>query len=782
MLIGALSMAALDRLNRDMVADRVEVEAWRMAADIEGGLRLGKPLAQFFGLGRLLDERLRGVQDARGAAVRLVEGQPVAAQGEEMPESLALLRAIVDPQAPLAKGVVRRPHQAVAFMARHSVTVAVPLRNAASSIQGVALLSGAPDTAGSQRLVLRNLGMLCGVTLLAGLGLAFAYKYLVPAERLLAAGGSRFFLPLGALMLAQGIYAADTISTFRSVSLQVTRDNAAIVAQGLQQDLERVLAYGIAIDHLRGVDVPLVRLAATFPVIQAIELLDASGRVLERVNAQGILPTLSVDAGTAEASLSLPLMADAGQRQAGSLRLELDNALVAAGVRARTLDAATVVVVALVAAIEMLLLLSLLLQRPHGRGGDGREIGQIGRPVMFGFLFSWALPLGFLPMYARSLPADGLPLPTNLLMALPISVEMCGGVLTALLAGGLIDRKGWTFPVLGGLGVCGLGFLASAMAPDLLWFAAARGLVGLGYGLTWMGIQGFIIMGSPAYYRGRNMSNAVAGLFAGHLAGAAVGAMLMEQLGGRAVFLIGVAFLLAPLLGVLALMRSYSVNPGRQTASDPAAPMAVTTDTGRLRLRLRQTIRLICTPDFGLLLLGSVVPFSIAQVGLLSYALPIYLDAQGAAVSSVGRILMVYGLCVIYLGPLMGGLADRTSMKKRWIVSGGLVGSIGLLGLYEGSGLTMAVLAVFSLAVASCLNGASQSPYMLALPDVQRYGATGAAGIVKAADKLGQMAGPLVMASLYGAVGLGAGVALTGAIYLVATLLFMVFASRTPKP
>lgn len=780
-LIGALSLAALNRLDRDMVADRIEVEVRQMAADIESGLRLGKPLGQFFGLERLLDERLSGLQDAGGAAVWLSDGQFVAAQGEAEPESPALLRAVVDPTAPLAEGVVRRAHQAAAYMDKHRITVAVPLRDAASSVQGVALLSVKPETVASRRLILRNLNMLCAVTLLAGLGLTIVYKYLVPAERLVSAGRLHFLLPLAALMLAQGIYAGDTILTFRTVSLQVTRDNAGALAQDLQQDLERVLAYGIPIDRLRDVEVPLARLAGTFPMIQSIELQDASGSTLKRVGAQGPLPARLAGAGLEEVSLSLPLMTDAGQRLAGSLRLVLDDSLVAAGVRARMTDAATVVVVAVIAAIEMLLLLAFLLQRPRERESNGKEIGQIGRPVMFGFLFSWALPLGFLPMYARSLPADGLTLPSNLLMALPISVEMCGGLLTALLAGSLTDRKGWSFPVLGGLGICSLGFLASAMAPDLLWFSAARGLVGLGYGLTWMGLQGFVIMRSPAHYRGRNMSNVVAGLFAGHLAGAAVGAMLMEQLGGRAVFLVGVAFLLFPLLGVTVLMRSYRARPGGQAAQSSNSAAEVAGTQGG-RSRLREAIRLICTPDFGLLLLGSVVPFSIAQVGLLSYALPVYLDAQGATASSVGRILMVYGLCVIYLGPLMGGVADRTSVKKRWIVAGGLIGSLGLLGLHEGNGLAMAVFAVVSLAVASCLIGASQSPYMLALPDVQRYGAAGATSIVKAADKLGQMAGPLVVASLYGAVGMGAGLALTGAIYLLATLLFMMFAARAPKP
>src|SRR5690606_16777913 len=159
---------------------------------------------------------------------------------------------------------------------------------------------------------------------------------------------------------------------------------------------------------------------------------------------------------------------------------------------------------------------------------------------------------------------------------------------------------------------------------------------------------GFVVTRSPAGFRGRNMASVIAGLFAGHLSGAAVGAMLMEQAGFRAVFVVGAVMLLLPLAAVLTLMRPYM---GRvDAAGRPDAPRRGL--PGWLA-RAGETARLLATRDFGLLLAGSVVPFSVAQVGLLSYALPLYLEAEGTAASSVGRVLMLYGLCVIYLGPVM---------------------------------------------------------------------------------------------------------------------------------
>ncbi len=779
-LIGALSLSALNRLVVDTTADRVEVIARRAAGNIENGLRLGKPLEQYFGLRDSLQDSVSGSRDLLGAAVLRADGQTLAVQGE-LPEGAVALAQALDAGATRDSRAARRASGALMSVSGGTVTLAVPLAGAGGNVAGAVVLSAAKDGEASRRLIVDNLQVLLAVTALVGLGLAAVFKYLVPLTSLAAGGRARFVVPLLALMLAQGVYAAYTISTFRSGWLEVTRNNVGLLAEGLQRDLNRVLGYGLTLDRLRGVDAPFSRLAATFPAVAQIELVDGEGRVLSRAGAKGALDVAGLPAArprSDDLTLVLPLGAtNPDPRAHGDLVLRLSDEVIAAGVRGRALDAVTVVAVALVAAIEMLLLLSLLMNRafaaratlPDGsRVGpdDESEIGRIARPVMFGFLFAWALPLGFLPLYARSLPADGLDLPANLLLALPISVEMGCGLLTSLLAGSLTDRKGWQVPVLAGLAVSCAGMLACAAAGNLLMFSAARGLVGLGYGLTWMGLQGFIVTRSPAQYRGRNMTGVIAGLFAGHLSGAAVGAMLMEQTGFRAVFGVGAAMLALPLAGVLVLMRPY-MDGGRRQAAQAVA---------RTRARLSDTLRLLWTRDFGLLLLGSVIPFSIAQVGLLSFALPLYLEAEGVAASSIGRVLMIYGLCVIYVGPLMGRVVDRSRIKKSWIVLGGLVGSVGMLGLYFNSGLLAAAAAVLLLALASCFAGASQSPYMLALPDVQRYGAAGATSVMRAADKLGQMAGPLVVGAMFGAAGMGAGLAATGIIYLCATLLFLMFA------
>ncbi|WP_202444869.1 MFS transporter [Schauerella aestuarii] len=825
-LIGSLSLAALNRLMAQTTADRIEVTARSLGAEIQNGLRLGKPLAQFFGLDDILRKSSTGDHPPSLQVVQ-VDGTVLAKrQGDGRADiggdAQALLAALALPPTrghsppPDSRETPVRLPSGTAMIARdQSVTIAAPLMNTAGQLTGAIIVDVERNALAWRELVVRNTTVLILVTACGGLLLAVGFRLFAPYGGSTAGSRARFIVPLVAILLAQGLYAAYTISNFRTVWLQVTRENANMLAEGMQRDLNRVLGYGLTVSKLRGLEAPFTRLQTSFPAIGQIAVTDAEGKVLA-VSRLPDMPNPGLDLRP-DLTFSLPLNDANPAQSAGQLSITLNAAIIDDGVRNRVIDALTVSAVALITAMEMLMLLSLLMitgTLPTRRAADeilkqddrgqAALVGRLARPVMFSFLFAWALPLGFLPVYARTLPPGALDLPPNLLLALPISVEMACGLIAALLAGRLTDRRGWQTPVIAGLGVAAAGMLACALASTLLGFVAARGLVGFGYGLAWMGLQGFIVTRSAPQARGRNMTSVIAGLFAGHLSGAAVGSMLMEQTGYHTVFVVGATMLILPLSGVWFLLRPYMTGPlaakagavpaasapsaaeagaaASATAVAPAPPVARAPALAAPPHRLAETIRLVFTRDFGMLLAGSIVPFSIAQVGLISFALPLYLESQGAAASSVGRILMLYGLCVIYVGPIMGRIADRSASKKRWIVVGGMIGSLGLMALYLNSGMLAAAAAVLLLALASCASGASQSPYMLGLPHVQAYGAAGATSVMRAADKLGQMAGPLIVGGLFGVVGMGTGLAATGAIYLCATLAFWAFApAGAPK-
>ncbi|CCJ58359.1 putative inner membrane transport protein [Bordetella bronchiseptica MO149] len=769
-LTGLLTLSALQRQIVDATAARVEASARQSAIVIENGVRLGKPLEQYFGLRDLLDGLLEESHGVTGVAVVLKDGRLVASAGVLVPHAARLARALAFPDD--EPDVQRQPSGSVRLVGDEAVSLGIPLAGSDGIVRAALVLGWSRDPAFMHALMWRNLQVLALVTAAVALALALALALVLRRgeRRRRERGGARarFVLPLVALLLAQGVYAGYTIGMFRDVWLDVVRHNAVVLATGLQRGLDRVLGYGLERHQLRGVDRLFSRTIHAYPLIGSIALVASDGRVLQEVDARG---SVTGDAQRRFAddpgyTVSLPLGGPDASR--GALALRLDGGAVAAALRDRALDAATVAVVALVVAVELLLLLAVVMNRalPSGQGrqpsADGTDVGGLTRPVMFGYLFACAMPASFLPLFARSLPAANLPLPPGLLIALPISLEMGCGLLAALMAGRLSERKGWRHAVLQGLLLSCVGFVASALAPNLAWFASARGVVGLGYGLTWMGLQALVVSRSPPTHRGRSMAGVVAGLFAGQLSGVAVGAMLMEQLGFRAVFAIGAVLLLLPLAGVASLLRACALPPAM--AASTSAPQGRRAPLGPL-LRGR---------GFGMLLLTSVIPFSIAQVGVMSFALPLYLEAEGAAPASIGRIFMIYGVCVVYLGPLVARWVDWSGVRWPWIVLAGALGTAGLLVFrLLPDGLLAAGVALSLLALAGCFAGASQMPYMLELRAVREHGAAGAASVMRAADKLGQMLGPLLIGALSGPLGMGAAMAALGMMYLGATLWFV---------
>ncbi|QEI07750.1 MFS transporter [Pigmentiphaga aceris] len=835
-LTAALGLAAFNRLSTATTAERVELLARDTAAKIEGGLRLGKPIAQYFGLAALLDRNFSHLPDLVGATVLLPDGYVLAQTSTALPGAPALAKTFAAPASALQtdSDMSRLRSGAVMMTSTNTFALAVPLHGRQSQLDGVLVLAvDNTDQAAREQAFLHRTVMVLGLTTLAAaIFLIVALGWVVPFDTLTRPGGrARLAVPLIALILAQGVYSADTIASFRSAWLENTRANVTMLVGRMQADIGRVLDMGISIDRLRGVDTLFTRLASTLPAIEHVSLRDSHGRVLVGADARGprqVAPTAAPMPGEIqdELQISLPVsMASAGGYRigAGTLDVRLDAAVIAAGVRSRVLDAGTVALISAITAFEMFLLLTLVMARTvraqarangttallETESNRAENVARVARPLMFGFLFAWALPLSFMPLYARTLPVQLLSLPPDILLALPLSVEMLCGLGGALLAGRLTDRRGWPVPVLGGLVVAACGSLLASSAVNLEWFALARGVVGLGYGLAWMGLQGFVIAGSKPAFRGRNMAWLVAGLFAGHLSGTAVGAMLADQAGYRPVFIASAVVLMLPLIGAFVMARRWKkesaaaamsagavggaaegsvraaavVSPvsGTVTRAGSASGSAagITPKLG-LSARAKRLGALIGSRDFGALLAGSVVPFSIAQVGLLYFALPLYLEAQGVAASSIGRVLMLYGLCMIYLGPMIGRVVDRTRTKKYFIALGGLLGGTGMAYLYVDSSLFAVSMAVFLLALGSCWSGAAQTTWTLALPNVQQYGAGAATSVMRAADKLGQMIGPLFVGTLFTLVGIGPGLAMTGMVYLVATMLFVLVASRQP--
>ncbi|MGH8708917.1 MAG: MFS transporter, partial [Burkholderiales bacterium] len=134
-----------------------------------------------------------------------------------------------------------------------------------------------------------------------------------------------------------------------------------------------------------------------------------------------------------------------------------------------------------------------------------------------------------------------------------------------------------------GLAVSALAFLGCGLAPGYGWLLAARVLQGVGIALI-LGAGPALALGVyPASERTRVLSLYAAAFAIGLAAGPALGGLLVDALGWRAVYLARVPLALAALL-LLANVPPTQIRPGR--AFDIAGALLLATWTGSLMLAL----------------------------------------------------------------------------------------------------------------------------------------------------------------------------------------------------
>ncbi|WP_207457410.1 MFS transporter [Azospirillum sp. SYSU D00513] len=787
-LNGGLTLASLKKVYFQSLVASVKVTGADAVLKIEGAVRFGKPIEAFYGMQKLAEGVRTALPELDGIILSLPDGREAfRLEGGGKPAGSALAAA----RETFARGGTFTMAEEDG---RHLALFAI--RTKAGALAGTLVLSFSDEVVRErfEAALQDNLRILGLTTGAAALAILMRFLFLGRGLRQNRLSGAQIYaVPLIAIVAAQGYYSFETIRSFRDEYLSMTRGNAERLTNFVKRDIETILGKGIKITSLVRIEDQFQRIVSSVPEIGYLEIRDTSEALLYKADQSGKVtapaPAAGADLRDPDYDIFLPLQpqaADGSRTLAGFIRIHLSPERIGEGIRQRMLDSGTLVLLAALAVFELSILLRVFVRRSlaageSDRAGEEATRHMLARPAVFTFLLAWALPLSFIPLQMQTLYEPLFGLPRQVMMALPISLEMLCALFTALLAGALTDRRGWHVPFLAGLAISILGALLAWNADTAVSFILCRGVVGLGYGLAWMGIQGFVFQHGTQATRAQGVTNLMAGIFAGHICGTAIGAMLAEQIGFTPVFLLSAGAMLVPLAFAFAFMRPYmhgplpAATPAAVPASVPVSGTAAAPAEARVGLRA-----VLFDRNFLALLLCSVVPFSIAQVGLLYYSLPIYLADLGVNQSNIGRILMIYGLSVIYIAPMISRIVDRTPRKKAFIAAGGLIGSTGLVWLYVNHGMPAMVLAVFMLSLGSCLSGGAQSAFALNLKSVQAYGTGKAMGFQRAADKLGQMLGPLIVGALFTSVGIEVGLAVTGAIYLAATLLFLAVAGERP--
>jgi predicted MFS family arabinose efflux permease len=432
------------------------------------------------------------------------------------------------------------------------------------------------------------------------------------------------------------------------------------------------------------------------------------------------------------------------------------------------MDLLTVLVITILLLVELLILLFKMMGTTRPKSTVAPTIHySFMRPAAFLFLFGIDISMSFLPLHADNLYEPFWGLSKDTVMGLPISVEFLFVGISIFISGFWNDRRGWHEPFLTGLFLSATGGIYSWLAPNILHFIVSRALVGIGYGFMLLAAQGFVIAHTDASNRAQGLAQFIAGLYAGSICGGATGALLADYFGYRSVFLFGAILLYGVMIYTFIFFRQAMVKPMQQETNTEAHKAM--TPKWKPFFKNKVVIALV---------FFSSLPATIAVVGFLNYFSPIYLNAIGASQATIGRVLMIYGVSLIFIGPIISKHVDASCDKKRYIFIGCVLGSFTFLIFHFFNGLYAAIIAVFLLGLSSSFIIASQGAYLLNLHVTQGLGAGKAIGFFRATSRVGQALGPLVFSVLTISMNVGKDIAQMGLFYLLTAFLFLLITYR----
>ena len=398
---------------------------------------------------------------------------------------------------------------------------------------------------------------------------------------------------------------------------------------------------------------------------------------------------------------------------------------------------------------------------PAPSRGNETELAKVRTPL-FLFILAEELSRSFLPGYVRELQVPLPWLTPELVVGLPIALFMLIVALGQPIIGVWCERVGHRRTMLTGAAVASVGFVATAMAHNVLDLLLWRSLCAAGYAMVFVAAQAFVLDHATPATRARSFALFVGAIMAATVCGPSIGGILADNIGVRPTFFIA-ALLAAGSIGAIRGLPDAGAVVGRVASRLP---------------RLSEIASLVGNARFMAVTGLAAMPAKILLTGMCFYLMPLYVDAIGGTQSMAGRVLMTYAVAMVVLAPLTAGWATTTE-RMHWLVGGGLVVSgLGAALMLAGAGVGWVFLAVVLVGLGQSMSISAQSALVTEHcgPEIERLGEGTVYGVYRLLERIGNAMGPLLAAVLlrwldyrFSFAALGALVAACGIGFLLAT-------------
>ncbi|MCP4693685.1 MAG: MFS transporter, partial [Desulfobacterales bacterium] len=189
-------------------------------------------------------------------------------------------------------------------------------------------------------------------------------------------------------------------------------------------------------------------------------------------------------------------------------------------------DALTILVITFIFATELIVFLFILVDKFQKKHMKHVEISETDRrqsinsyslirPDAFIFCFAIDLSVSFLPLYSKELYTPIWGLSRDFVIGLPISSTMICACIAFITAGAWIDKYGWRKCHFRGVLFAGVGLFLSGIATTSAGFILYQGVIGFGYGLTFISYMAFVYAATNRRQQTIGFSVMSAGMFSG---------------------------------------------------------------------------------------------------------------------------------------------------------------------------------------------------------------------------------------------------------------------------
>ena len=355
----------------------------------------------------------------------------------------------------------------------------------------------------------------------------------------------------------------------------------------------------------------------------------------------------------------------------------------------------------------------------------------------------------FLPQFVDRLLMDQ-GISSNFLSAPFLAYYLCFA-LTLIPSGHYVQVVGARRLIYLGMALAAVSLLSLAFVNDLVSVVLARVAAGIGQGALFIGVQCYVLAKASPGKKTQGAAIIVFGFQGGMISGVAIGSLLVVYLGPQGIFT------LAGMIAGAAVIYTICLLP---TVSTQAyIEHRIGANLGRLGRDLGRVLR---NSDFIRTIALVGIPAKAVMTGIIIFALPLLLTYQGYAQEDLGQIIMLYAVGVLLANTYISRLVDRIGKTEGILCWGSVISGMGLVMIgisgWEGfadspSGRIAAnVIVISGVTIVGLAHGFINAPVITRVANSKlaaEIGANSATASYRFLERLGHMAGPIVVGQLF---------------------------------